>query len=116
MTDDKLTEWLIYLVPISGILYRSWQAPATYLGAEFWVLAVPFELFAAVAAISAGVLIYWCAGRVRAWAEGRLPVAHTLYVLSHVVMFAAGYILIEDVTFGWLTLSLWHSAQYILFV
>ena len=41
---------------------------------------------------------------------------HTLYMLSHVVIFVVGYVLIQDVTAGWLVANVWHNAQYILFV
>jgi hypothetical protein len=50
------------------------------------------------------------------WARGRLPVAHTLYMLSHFVVFAVAYLLIEDITKGWLVVNIWHNAQYLLFV
>ena len=37
-------------------------------------------------------------------------------MLSHFAIFAAGYVLIEDLTYGWLAINIWHNAQYILFV
>jgi hypothetical protein len=37
-------------------------------------------------------------------------------VISHHVIFLAGYLLIEDITIGWLVLNVWHNAQYILIV
>ena len=32
------------------------------------------------------------------------------------VIFVVGYVLIEDINYGWLVLNVWHNAQYILFV
>jgi hypothetical protein len=31
-------------------------------------------------------------------------------------MFYIGYIVIDDITVGWLAVNIWHNAQYILFV
>jgi uncharacterized membrane protein SirB2 len=45
-----------------------------------------------------------------------MPMAQTLYVLSHVAIFYVGYVVIDDVTAGWLVANVWHNAQYILFV
>ena len=42
--------------------------------------------------------------------------AHFLYVVTHVGVFAAGYLLIEDLGHGWLVLNVWHNAQYVLTV
>jgi hypothetical protein len=40
----------------------------------------------------------------------------TLYMCSHVTIFSFGYLLIDDITHGWLVLNVWHNAQYILTV
>jgi hypothetical protein len=39
-----------------------------------------------------------------------------LYILSHVLIFVVGYVVIDNVTAGWLVANVWHNAQYILFV
>jgi hypothetical protein len=116
LEDEKLTHWLVYLVPIWGILYRSYQAPETYLGSELRVVPVPFVVVAMVGAATSALLARWVLGRAVAWVRGELPVAHTLYMVSHFAMFIAGYLLIPDINLGWLALSVWHSAQYLLFV
>ena len=54
--------------------------------------------------------------RVIAWRRGDIAPAHTLFMVSHHVIFFTGYLLIPDVTYGWLVLNIWHNAQYILFV
>ena len=66
------------------------------------------------AAIAA--LAYWIVLRVAAWRRGDIAIAHTLYFASHHIIFFVGYLLIEDVTHGWLVLNIWHNSQYILFV
>jgi len=35
---------------------------------------------------------------------------------SHITIFTVGYLLIDDISHGWLVLNVWHNAQYILTV
>ncbi len=106
----------LYALPVWGILYRSHQAPETFLFMELRTIPVDglvVDVAAAVAVVAIGA---WLATRAVAFWRGRLPLAHTLYMLSHFVVFYVAYIGIEDVTYGWLVVNVWHNAQYILFV
>jgi hypothetical protein len=116
LENEGLTKIAFYLLPLWGILYRSWQAPESFLGLEIRVIPVPGWLVDAVAAAAIASLVLWVAIRVRTFLRGEGPVAHTLYMASHFTVFAVGYLLIEDVTYGWLVINVWHNAQYILFV
>ena len=113
---DRLTTWMIYSVPLTGILYRSYQAPREFLFTEIRVLPVPFWLVVAAGALSAGLVGLWLAQQLRLWWQGELAVAHTAYIISHLTCFTAGYILIRDINFGWLVMNVWHNSQYILTV
>jgi hypothetical protein len=105
-----------YLLPLWGILYRSWQAPDEFLFVELRVIPTPELLVDVVGFAAILSVLVWIANRVRAWRAGRLPVAHTWYMLSHFLVFFVGYLLIDDITMGWLVINVWHNAQYILFV
>jgi hypothetical protein len=113
---ENLSRLVFYGVPLWGILHRSAQDPGLFLGVELRVLPVTPLVVDVVGAAALAGLGWWALRCVRAWREGRLPVAHTLYVASHHLIFAAGYILIPDLDRGWLTLNVWHNAQYLLFV
>ncbi len=112
-------EWFaklaFYLIPLWGILYRSHQDPGTFLGLELRVIPVPGPLVDVVGVAACAVLALWIANRVRMWWHGRLPVAHTLYMASHFAIFAISYIAIEDISYGWLVVNIWHNLQYIIF-
>jgi len=114
--DGWIDQAIFYALPVLGILWRSYQDPQTFIGLELRVVPVPLWLVSAAAAATVVLLAYWIYRRVHAWRQGRLAAAHTLYMLSHFVIFAAAYILIDDVTYGWLAINIWHNAQYILFV
>ena len=83
---------------------------------ELVTLPVPQGLMVAVGAIGSVILAYWAVRRIAAFMHNRLSAVHTLYMLSHFTIFTVGYLLIEDITFGWLVINIWHNAQYILFV
>ena len=114
--SEGLTKLAFYLLPLWGILHRSWQAPETFLTLEVRVIPVPGLLVDLVAAAAIAALALWAFYRARAFWRGQGPVAHTLYMISHVTVFAVGYLVIEDVTYGWLVINIWHNAQYLLFV
>ena len=114
--DGWIDQAIFYALPVLGILWRSYQDPQTFIGLELKVVPVPLWLVSAAAAATVVLLAYWIYRRVQAWREGRLAAAHTLYMISHFAIFATAYILIDDVTYGWLAINIWHNAQYILFV
>lgn len=114
--DETLTKVMFYLLPLWGILYRSWQAPDKFLGLEIRVIPVPGWLVDVVAVAAIASVALWVLIRARAFLRGDGPVAHTLYIASHVTIFTIGYLIIEDVTYGWLVINIWHNAQYIMFV
>jgi hypothetical protein len=116
MEPERFLQLVFYLLPATGILYRSYREPETFLGLELWVFPVPgivVTVFAAATIVSLGA---WFASRVRMYLRGTLPVAHTAYMLSHFVIFSVGYIFIADITIGWLVINVWHNAQYVVFV
>lgn len=117
VTDSELSGKLtFYLLPLWGILYRSNQAPETFLTLELKVIPVP-DLAVTIVGICAIISVTgWMVSRYLQWKQGRLPLAHSTYMLSHFVIFYVAYIMIDDITYGWLVVNIWHNAQYIVFV
>jgi hypothetical protein len=114
--DERLERAAFWALPLLGILHRSHQAPARFLGVELRVVPVP-ELAVTLAAAGALVLLAcWLAARATAAWRGQLPLAHTLYVLSHHAVFFTAYVAIDDPTHGWLVANVWHNLQYLAFV
>jgi hypothetical protein len=114
--SERLSKLAFYLLPLWGILHRSHQAPAEFLGLELKTLPVPGMLVDVVGAAALVALAWWIAGRLAAWWRGQLPWPHTLFVSSHFAIFYVGYILIDRIDHGWLVLNIWHNAQYVAFV
>ncbi len=108
--------WMLYLVPLWGILYRSYQGQETFLGLEVKYVPVPESVVHLVGALALGSIAYWAWGQYLAWRRDRLPLALTLYLCSHCAAFVMGYLVIEDISAGWLVINVWHNAQYLLIV
>jgi len=114
--NDYVTTRVLAMVPIFGIVYRSWQQQPKYLGMDIRYLPVPEIVVWIVGAITVLAVGWWGVQCARAALQGRLGSAHFLYMLSHHAVFLIGYVLIPDITAGWLVLNVWHNIQYIMFV
>lgn len=114
-SDDWLTKAAFYLPPLWGILYRSWQAPDRFLGLEVKTLPVPGAVVDIVAVAAIACAGWWLMLRLRAILRGEPPL-YTLYALTHFTVFLTGYVVIRDISVGWLAINVWHNSQYLLFV
>jgi hypothetical protein len=114
--DGWLDQAIFYALPVVGILYRSYHAAPNFIGLDLWYIPTPGWVVQIAAAVAGILLAVWVLRRVMAAIEGRLAVLHTLYMLTHFIIFAVGYIIVPDITIGWLIINIWHNAQYILFV
>ncbi|HRI76429.1 MAG TPA: hypothetical protein PLX33_05505 [Alphaproteobacteria bacterium] len=116
LTDDLLTTLVVYAVPLWGILRWSMRQPETYVGLPVKTFDVPAAIDPYCAAIVYGLVLLWAVGRFRQWRAGVLPIPHTIYVVTHIVMFLACYVYVQTLEYGWLAIGLWHSLQYLIFV
>ena len=114
--DGWLDRAIFYALPMYGILLRSSQDHAHFLGMELRTLPVPASLANAAGFAMVVLVAVWAARRLVAVIRGRLALAHTLYMLTHFAIFGVGYVWMPDITLGWLMINIWHNYQYILFV
>jgi hypothetical protein len=116
LVDDRLTTLVIYAVPIWGILRWSIRQPETYIGLPVKTFDIPAAIDPYCAAVVYGLILLWLVGRFRQWRSGTLPMAHTIYTLTHIIMFMLCYVYVTVIEYGWLVVGLWHSLQYLIFV
>lgn len=109
--DRALLTAAFYMVPAWGILRRCAQAPDNFIGLGLRLMPVPQPMVEVIGIAACGAVVLWLVERGFAWREGRLPVAHTLYAVSHVAVFAVAYCLIDDILAGWLVAHVWRSGQ-----
>lgn len=113
---DWVTKAAVYVPPLWGIVHRSNQAPDTFLGLEVRVITVPGAVETMLGIAAAAAVACWVVERTAAARRGEFAPAHALYMVSHWAVFFVGYVLIADIDAGWITLNVWHNAQYVLFV
>ncbi len=114
--NQDLSRWVLYAVPLWGMLYRSHQNPMQFLGLPLWCVPVPAVAVSIAAALCCVLVGAWGISQLRLVRERRLPVPHTLYIFSHILIFTVGYVLVENMDWGWLLVNIWHNAQYLFFV
>lgn len=107
---------IFYAIPVAGVLSRSAEQHTKFIGLDLWMVPVPpvvaeLSLYAAFA-----LFALWVGRRILAALNGRLAVVHTAYMMTHFMIFGVTYVLVSDITLGWLMVNIWHNAQYILFV
>ncbi|MBZ4422828.1 hypothetical protein [Myxococcus sp. RHSTA-1-4] len=114
-TDARLTQAMLYLLVLWGVLHRSNQGATTLLGMDIRMIPVPGVYVQLVGVAFLLVAAAWGVHQLRALLTGASPV-HPAYVLSHVAIFSLGYFGAERINDGWLILNVWHNAQYLLIV
>ncbi len=114
--SDLLSKAAIYALPLWGIIHRSNQAPETFLGMEVKVFILPAMIETIAGVLAAVSVVWWGIDRWRARQRGEFAPMHALYMLSHWAVFYVGYVVIANIDAGWITLNVWHNAQYLLFV
>lgn len=105
-----------YAVPIAGLLTISHRSPTQFLFFPIRTLPVPDALLLVVYVVTAALLIMWLIEQVKAYLAGRLAASYVAYVVSHFTVYLVAYVGLETLDYGWLTINIWHNAQYILFV
>ena len=114
--EDRISTWALYLLPLWGILHRSHQAQDKFLGLEIKYLPTPEFVVQGVGVLAVLFLVGWTWFQSKAWRAETLSLGRSLYMLSHFAVFFVGYIVIDDITYGWLVINVWHNAQYLLIV
>lgn len=114
---DWLSDAVIFAFPTWGLLHRAHQQPAEFYGATFYSPAVPRALVVLSGALALGALLLWTLRYLRSIRDGApRSTGHALFILSHVIITVVSYLVLRDVTRGWLFINIWHNAQYLLFV
>jgi len=113
---DTLTEAVIYLVPIYAIAARSATLGDTFLNLPVKAIVLPPEVVSALGALAAMAVGAWVLQTARQIASGSFAPAYTGFVLSHIAIFLAAYVVIDNANAGWLAINVWHNLQYVLVV
>jgi len=105
-----------YALPVTGLLAMSHRDVPQFLYFPFRTLPVSDLVLSTAVVVTAALIIMWLIEQAKALRAGKLAVTHVLYVLSHFSVYFVAYIHLRNFDYGWLTINIWHNAQYILFV
>jgi hypothetical protein len=113
---DFVLDGVIYGLPLWGILSRSHQQPASFLSLPIYTFPIPSAVLYVAGTVATLSVVLWIARELRLIGTRRPDAPHSAYVVSHIAIFSAGYLLIRDINAGWLVLNIWHNLQYVLIV
>jgi hypothetical protein len=113
---DRLSESLIYLFPLWGLMHRCTTAPDFFYGYPIYLPPVDAALTGATGIAAVFVCAWWGYRQVRLALAGLLNVGHCVFVASHLLVIAVAYLWVTDITSGWLVVNIWHNLQYLQFV
>jgi hypothetical protein len=111
-----LTDSVVYAFPVWGLLQRAHEAHDVFYDNPLLLPRVPAVVANLAGGVACALFAAWAFGEVRAFMAGSRRWGHALFVLSHVAVTVVSYLVVRDVTSGWLIVNLWHNAQYLLFV
>ena len=113
---DRLSESLIYLFPLWGLMHRCTTAPDFFYGYPIYLPPVDAALTGATGIVAVFLCAWWGYRQLRLALAGRLNTGHCLFVASHLLVTAVAYLWVTDITSGWLVVNIWHNLQYLQFV
>ncbi len=112
----KFHYYTLYLLPLTGILYRSSQQPDWFLSLKLYTFPIPN-----IAWLTCLVITFiFIAIQLGLWINDLknkcLNESFMMYMVSHHIIFTLGYMIIPNIDYGWLCINIWHNAQYLMFV
>ena len=118
--DGWLTSGVVFAFPIWGLLHRVHQASPEFYGWPIFFPTINSALVTIAAVIATSLLVVWCGYRVVTFQTynvfHRPLITHSIFILSHVAITVVSYLLVTEITQGWLFINIWHNAQYLVFV
>lgn len=114
--NDRVTDAVIYLVPLWGIAQRSSTMGTEFLGLPVKPLILPDTVLVALGVMAATAVAVWAGRTARDFLLGERNLHYTLFVASHIAICLLAYVVIADVNAGWVGINVWHNFQYVLVV
>jgi hypothetical protein len=111
---DWPSDVVVFAFPAWGLLHRMSQAPTEFYWNPLRLPWVPGSVVVLAGVVATSALGVWA---FQTWRDGRsLLTAEGRFLLSHVAITSVSYLVIGEITAGWLFINIWHNAQYLLFV
>ena len=106
----------LYAVPVFGLIARSAEGPAIFLSSQVLWLPVPLSAVPVLGAIAGVVVTIWVGTQIGALWTRNLSRPYALFVAANMAMFYVSYVVLPDFVTGWIVISIWHGAQYLMLI
>lgn len=107
---------IFYMVPFTSFIYMVSDGPSHFLNIPIFTVTLPIEVRWTLLAVSFIASLYWLIIGTKALLEKQITGFYFTYMLSHFGIYLVAYTLLSDINYSWLTINIWHNAQYIGFV
>jgi len=104
--NEKLNRFLFYAAPISCFLSMSSRQESTFLFMPIYTLPIPIFVAQVLLALPIFIFLTWLGYQLQAIREQKISLPLFLYLISHYVIYLVAYVLIDDITMGWLCLNI----------
>ncbi len=113
---EWFTRGVFYLVPIATFVIALARQPATFLLMRIYTPPIPMTLATMLGYLTLGLWVVWLLMQMIGLQKKKLRFNHFSYLVSHHAVYLVAYVLIADISIGWLAINIWHNLQYIVFV
>ena len=113
LINHKLNRLVFYTTPLVCFLWMVSRDNNTFLGMTFLHIYIPEMLRNTLLIFSLGLTILWLINAVKWLVNKQITLYYFVYMLGHFSIYYVSYILIDNLTIGWLTINIWHNVQYI---
>jgi hypothetical protein len=113
---DLVADFVIYVVPIYAIAQRSTTMSDLFLSMPVKVIAPPAFVVTMLGIAAFLTVALWAGRTIQRVVVGSADARYEGFILSHITIFLAAYVWIDDANVGWLAINVWHNLQYVLVV
>lgn len=113
---SRFNRFLFYLVPLTSFGYMVSAGPTEFLGIPIFTLHLDEEFRLILLGITLLATGIWLISGTKAFLKKHISFFYYFYMLSHFAIYLIAYTYISEINYCWLTINIWHNAQYIGFV
>ncbi|MGI5308342.1 hypothetical protein [Rheinheimera sp. WS51] len=113
---STINRTMFYTVPFTTFFYMISGGPEYFLNIPILTISLSTELRLILMIISFSAALLWLIKGLIALAQKKISFLYYIYTLSHYSIYLTAYIFITEIDYSWLTINIWHNAQYIGFV
>jgi hypothetical protein len=105
-----------YFVPLFSFIYMLGKGDDKFLGIPIFTIPLTPEFRSLLLILSCSIALIWILLALKSLYNKSISLIYFCYMLSHFIIYIYSYLFIDNINFSWLSINIWHNAQYIFFV